>query len=105
MAPPPPPPPPFLRQLQLDSPFLHALTRNPCSITRLEGSNKINVVPPEATAEIDCRLLPDQDQVDFIERLAKIVDDPHIEILTIMAFTPAVSRTDTEHYRAIGPAS
>jgi len=94
--------PEFLRQLQLDSPFLHALTRNTCSITRLEGSNKINVVPPEATAEIDCRLLPDQDQVDFIERLEKIVDDPHIEILTIMAFTPAVSRTDTELYRAIG---
>ncbi|MGH9462639.1 MAG: M20/M25/M40 family metallo-hydrolase, partial [Vicinamibacteria bacterium] len=35
--------PGFLRQLQLESPFLHALTRNTCSVTRLEGSNKINV--------------------------------------------------------------
>lgn len=91
----------FLHQLQLESPFLHGLTRNTCTITRLEGSNKINVVPPQAAAEIDCRLLPDQDQEEFLAQLESIIDDPGIEIETLMAFTPAVSTTDTELYRAI----
>ena len=53
--------PDSLLKLQNYSPFLHALTRDTCSITRFEGSNKINVVPPTAVAELDCRILPDQD--------------------------------------------
>ncbi|HEX9724296.1 MAG TPA: M20/M25/M40 family metallo-hydrolase [Vicinamibacteria bacterium] len=93
--------PAFLRQLQLESPFLHALTRNTCAVTRLEGSNKINVVPPEAAAEIDCRLLPDQDQEEFVAQLKSIIGDSQVAIETMMSFTPAVSSTDTELYRAI----
>jgi len=49
----------YLLQLKLRNPGAHALLRNTCSITRLEGSSKINVVPAEAHAELDCRLLPD----------------------------------------------
>ena len=68
---------------------------------RLQGSNKINVVPPEAAAEIDCRLLPDQDHDEFIALLESIINDPKIRIEKIMGFTPSVSTTDTELYRAI----
>jgi acetylornithine deacetylase/succinyl-diaminopimelate desuccinylase-like protein len=93
--------PGFLLRLQLDNPFLHALTRNACSITMLEGSTKINVVPPSASAQIDCRLVPDQDPAAFLAQLRSIVNDPSIEIETIMGFTPAVSTTDTDVYRAI----
>jgi acetylornithine deacetylase/succinyl-diaminopimelate desuccinylase-like protein len=93
--------PNFLLELQLENPFLHALTRNTCSITRLEGSSKINVVPTEASAEIDCRLLPDQDHDEFIELLRSIINEPSVRIEKIMGFTPAVSSTDTELYKAI----
>jgi len=93
--------PAFLHRLQLESPFLAALTRNTCSITRLEGSPKINVVPPQASAEIDCRLLPDQDPDRFLRSLADIVDDSAIRIEKIMAFSPAVSSTDTDLFRAL----
>jgi acetylornithine deacetylase/succinyl-diaminopimelate desuccinylase-like protein len=93
--------PEFLTRLQIFSPFYHALTRNTCSITSLEGSNKINVVPPQATAEIDCRLLPDQDPQEFIALLASVINDPSIEIEQIMVFTPAVSSTETDLYRAM----
>jgi acetylornithine deacetylase/succinyl-diaminopimelate desuccinylase-like protein len=93
--------PNFLLSLQLESPFLAALTRNTCSITRLEGSSKINVVPPQAAAEIDCRLLPDQDPDAFVTELQSIVNDPGVRIEKLMAFTPAVSSTDSELYRAI----
>ncbi len=93
--------PEFLTTLQLHNPYLHAITRTTCTITRLEGSNKINVVPPEAAAELDCRLLPDQDPDDIVATLHTIIGDPAIRIERIMAFTPAVSSTDTDLYRAI----
>jgi acetylornithine deacetylase/succinyl-diaminopimelate desuccinylase-like protein len=91
----------FMRALQLENPGLHALLRNTCSITRLEGSAKINVVPSEAWAELDCRLLPDQDPEAFMADLAAIIADDHVRIDRILGFTPAVSSTDTELFRAI----
>lgn len=91
----------FMLSLQLEEPWRAALLSNTCSLTTLEGSNKINVVPPTATLELDCRLLPDQNPENFLEDLHTIVNDTNIEITQIMAFTPAVSRTDTPLYAAI----
>ena len=91
----------FLNRLQAENPFLAALTRNTCTITRLEGSPKINVVPPQAAAEVDCRLLPDQDPDAFMKQLEGVLGDATLRIETIMAFSPAVSSTDTDLFRAI----
>ncbi len=93
--------PELMQRLQLENPFLAAITRNTCSITRLEGSEKINVVPPSATAEIDCRVLPDQDVDLFLAELRDVLNEPAIEIETIMAFTPAISATDTDVYQTL----
>lgn len=93
--------PAFMTKLQQYGRLYYALTCNTCSITRLEGSGKINVIPPSSSAEIDCRLLPDQDPEEFLTTLRFIIDDPSITIERIMGFTPAVSTTDTELYRAI----
>ena len=92
----------FLLSLQLENPRLHALLRNTCSVTRLTGSAKINVVPAEAAAELDCRLLPDQDPQKFVSELEVLIADPDIDIDRIMGFTPAVSSTRTPLYRLIG---
>lgn len=91
----------FLLQLQLGSPFLHALTRNTCTVTVLQGSSKINTVPPAAAAELDCRLLPDEDLDTFTDRLAGIINDRTIRIDRIMGFTPAVSDADTDQFRTL----
>jgi acetylornithine deacetylase/succinyl-diaminopimelate desuccinylase-like protein len=93
--------PDTLLKLQIDDPELAALTRNTCSITVLKASDKINVIPPQADAELDCRLLPDQDHPAFLAELAATVNDPEIRIEKILEFTPAVSSTDTPLYRAI----
>jgi len=93
-----------LLRLQAESPSYAALTRNTCSITMLEGSNKINVVPPEAQAQIDCRLLPDQDRDAFLREFTAVINDPEIRIEQIIGFTPAVSSTDNPLYRAIDAA-
>ena len=93
--------PQFLEKLQNYDRGLHSLVRNTCSITRIEGSSKINVIPPSATAELDCRLVPHQDPQEFLEALERIIDDPMVETETIMVFTPAVSSTDTDLYKVI----
>ena len=90
-----------LLKLQADAPAAAALTRNTCSITMLEASNKVNVVPPEATAQIDCRTLPDQDHAAFIAELAAVINDPAIRIEKTLGFTPAVSPQDNAVYRAM----
>ena len=92
--------PGVVAELQRDDPVRHTLVRNTCSITRLGGSEKINVVPPEAWAEIDCRLLPDQDPKLFLAELGGVLGRD-IQVETIMGFTPAVSSTDTELYRVL----
>jgi acetylornithine deacetylase/succinyl-diaminopimelate desuccinylase-like protein len=93
--------PGFMAELQQHSAFLHALTRDTCSITRFEASNKINVVPPEAWAEIDCRILPDRPSDVFVDEMRELIKDTGVEISVIMAFTPAVSSTNSRLYRAI----
>ena len=95
----------YLLRLKLSNPGAHALLRNTCSITRLEGSSKINVVPAEAHAEIDCRLLPNQNPDAFIQDLKKIINDNEISIEKIMVFTPAVSKTNTPLFDSITSVS
>ncbi len=92
--------PGILRELQLYNPGLHALTRNTCSITRLGGSDKINVVSPEVWTEIDCRLLPDQDPDAWLAEVRAVLG-PNVDVEVLMGFTPAVSSTDTDLYRVV----
>ena len=56
---------------------------------------------PEAWAEIDCRILPDRPSEVFVDELRELVADTGVDIEVIMAFTPAVSSTDTVLYTAI----
>ena len=86
----------FIKQLQIRSPFHHSLTRDTCSITRLGASNKINVVPPVAWAEIDCRILPDRTAEDFINEIKYMMKPFDIKVETIMGFPSASSTTESE---------
>jgi len=67
----------------------------------MQGSSKINVVPPEAWAEIDCRILPDRPSEVFVDEMREMLKDTGVEIEVIMAFTPAVTATNTILYKAI----
>ena len=91
----------FNRNLKANIPQLSALTRNTCAITRLAGSDKVNVLPSLATAEVDCRLLPDQDADEFIALLNQIVNSADIRIEKILVHTPATSPVDTELFSVI----
>ena len=87
--------------LQIERRGLAALLRNTCTITMLQGSSKINVVPTEAQAQVDCRLLPDQDLAAFHREFTAVLNDPEIRVEQILGFTPAVSPTENPLYRAV----
>jgi len=84
----------------------NAILRNTISLTSLTGSNKTNVIPGVAMAEIDIRLLPDQDTTEFRETLKRIIGDTAVH-LTHLANTkpPLESPVDTDLFRAIERAA
>lgn len=78
-----------------------AAVQSTISPTVLHGSDKTNVVPAVATAELDCRLLPDEKPDDFLHKLAAWIDDDGVEISVLLNFPPASSSADTNLFRAI----
>ena len=97
---------PTARQWILDDVYWNAYLRNTISLTGLSGSNKTNVIPPEATAELDIRLLPDTDPDAFLATLQKVVGDTAVHWSTILEpKTPLESPIDTELFRAIERAA
>jgi acetylornithine deacetylase/succinyl-diaminopimelate desuccinylase-like protein len=67
----------------LSDPTRNALLRNTISPTVLTGSNKTNTIPQVATAEVDIRLLPDEDTVVFRKELVRVIADPSVRLETI----------------------
>ncbi|MGE3844260.1 MAG: M20/M25/M40 family metallo-hydrolase [Vicinamibacterales bacterium] len=81
---------------------LHA-TASP---TIVAGGYRLNVIPSEATAQIDLRLLPDDDPEAVLAQIRQAVNDPSVEV----AWAPrdvrpgGTSRLGTEAYTAIEAA-
>ncbi len=86
--------PDFLKTFEMD-PGARALIRNTISITVLEASNKINVIPPRAAAEIDTRLVPGESLERWINEIRGVIQDDSIKIEPILAFGANASPLDT----------
>src|SRR5215510_39669 len=79
--------PAFLKDF-IANPTYNALVRNTISLTILEGSNKTNVIPTHARAQLDCRLLPGEDPQQFVASLEKVVGDPKVRFSILLNFPP-----------------
>lgn len=82
---------------------LNYLLRNTISLTMLGGSEQTNVIPAEAWANLDVRLLPGEDSQEFLKAIRRVVSDPNVTVDPINAeFRVAnYSPTDTALYQAI----
>jgi acetylornithine deacetylase/succinyl-diaminopimelate desuccinylase-like protein len=97
---------PTAREWILSDVSWNAFLRNTISLTGLAGSNKTNVIPGVATADIDVRLLPDQDPAAFLETLKAVVGDTAVHFTTLLQpKTPLESPIDTDLFRAIERAA
>ena len=91
----------FVKELTSDREYNYML-RNTISLTMLSGSKQTNVIPNEATCNIDVRLLPGEKPEDFLAELAKVVGDASIQFTNVNTFKPPNSSSiDSELFQLI----
>jgi acetylornithine deacetylase/succinyl-diaminopimelate desuccinylase-like protein len=83
------------------NPRNNASVRNTISVTRLSASDKVNVIPAQASADIDIRLLPGEDPQSFIAEVRRVIGDESIKIEVLLSFPAAASPADPEAMKAI----
>ena len=97
---------PAAREWILSDVYWNAIVRNTISLTGLHGSNKTNVIPAEASADIDIRLLPDADPQQFLAALQGVVADTAVKFGGLLEPKPPLeSPIETEFFHAIERAA
>jgi len=66
-----------------DNPGTNAAIRTTTAATMIEGSPKDNVLPSEAWAVVNFRILPGDTAQGVVEHVRRVVDDPRVEIAPI----------------------
>ncbi|MGH9775644.1 MAG: M20/M25/M40 family metallo-hydrolase [Candidatus Acidiferrales bacterium] len=85
-------------------PGVLALLTNTVAITGLEGSKKINIIPPDASALLDCRILPGWTIDRWVAEVRRVIHDDSIHVDVVLNFASTASSTDTPLYAAIEQA-
>ena len=81
-----------------------SMLRTSASPNIVTGGYRFNVIPSQATATVDVRLLPDENPDAFLEMVKKIVNDPSVEVRYPAAAARGAGvegRLDSEAFRAI----
>ena len=69
----------FQEEVQKDE-SLNFLLRDTISITMMGGSEQTNVIPPEAWANLDVRILPGGDPKAVLAAVRRVVNDPNVTV-------------------------
>jgi acetylornithine deacetylase/succinyl-diaminopimelate desuccinylase-like protein len=93
----------------LDHEPQHAsMLRTSVSPNIFAGGYRSNVIPSEAKATLDVRMLPDEDPAAFLEQIARVINDPAVDVRFPSQNTRpagAAARLDSEPYKAIEAAN
>ncbi len=92
---------PELRDILLKDKMKGSMLINTVSLTVLKSGYKTNVIPAEAYAELDCRLLPGTDHAKFAEEVKAKLADPSLEVTVIESELAAPSSPNTDLFAAI----
>jgi acetylornithine deacetylase/succinyl-diaminopimelate desuccinylase-like protein len=90
-----------LGRLADEHPRIKSVQTNSISLTSLNAGVKHNVIPAQAEATLDVRLVPGYDPERFIEELTEVIDDEAVEIERIFESSTPPSRLDTELYQVM----
>lgn len=74
---------------------LNAMMRTTTAVTRMEGSNAYNVLPPRAKFGVNMRLLGDDTIESAMDYLKKTVNNDQIQITLVNGMNPSIS-SDTD---------
>ena len=96
---------PAFRARFLADRYRAATVRTTFAVTMLRGSEKLNVIPPEAVADVDCRMLAGDDPQEILAWVRRVIADDRVEVTTVREpKLPNMSPPDTELYKALGDA-
>jgi acetylornithine deacetylase/succinyl-diaminopimelate desuccinylase-like protein len=84
---------PAQQYLRKNEPRHWSMLRTSLSPTIIQGGYRSNVIPSEATANIDVRQAPDEDPQKFLELVKQVVNDPNVDVA--YANTASASRPPT----------
>jgi acetylornithine deacetylase/succinyl-diaminopimelate desuccinylase-like protein len=84
-------------------PYHYSILRTSVVPTVIDAGFRRNVIPSEASAILDIRMLPDEDVEGFYESLAEVIDDPRVEIVPEPIYRPAAppSEIDNEMFQTL----
>ena len=82
-----------------------SMLRTSVSPNVIAGGYRSNVIPSEAHATLDVRMLPDEDPDRFLDQMKRVVNDPAVEVRFAGASfgrpTGVESRLDSDAFKAI----
>src|SRR5438445_652663 len=79
-----------------------AMVRTTFAVNMLRASQKLNVIPPEAVADIDCRVLAGDDPGEVRDWVTRVVADDHVRVeFAREPKVPNLSPPDTDMYKAL----
>lgn len=84
-------------------PYHYSILRTSVVPTIIDAGFRRNVIPSEASAMLDIRMLPDEDVEGFYKSLAGVIDDPRVEIVPEHIYRPAAppSEIDNEMFQTL----
>ncbi|RKG79994.1 M20 family peptidase [Corallococcus exercitus] len=92
---------PIIERQMAGAPSTDASIRTTTAATMLEGSPKPNVLPSQARAVLNVRLLPGDSLEDVRTHMRKVLDDPRVEVAAEGDEASPVSSLDTEGWRQL----
>ena len=84
-------------------PFDYSVLRTSVVPTVMDAGFRKNVIPSQASAILDIRMLPDENVAEFYALLTDLIDDPNIEIVPERIYRPAAppSGIDNEMFETL----
>lgn len=84
-------------------PYHYSISRTSVAPTVMDAGFRKNVIPSEASAILDIRMLPDENVDEFYAKLAAVIDDPRVEIVPEAIYRPAAppSAIDNEMFQTL----
>ncbi len=96
----------LIKRTMAADPRARSLLQTTTAATMIGGGIKENVVPQQASATVNFRLLPGTRPDEVLAHVQKVIDDPMVDVRLGLTTTPAPpSSVDTATYRAIARAT
>ena len=82
--------------LAQNEPGMYSMLHTSISPNMIQGGFQANVIPSEATATLDVRVLPDEDLPAFHNLMRKVINDPAVELVSGARTRPGAAPMSTK---------